>query len=67
MKAFIQHKPLNSKRPWEELPQDRLDSIASKEQAITFAKSLAKHLNKNVRLVVGHEEASGMYFSPKMK
>lgn len=66
MVAFIQYKPASSKRSWEDLPQDKLHSLRDKDQAITFAKSLAKHLNKNVRLAIGHEKASGMYFSPKM-
>lgn len=66
MKAYIQFKTQGSRKAWEEIPQDKLSSFNKEEEARRFAKSLAKHLNKNVRLVLEHKNGNGIYYSPKM-
>lgn len=66
MKAYIQFRPVGSKKLWEDIIQDELTSFNKEQEARGFAKSLAKHLNKNVRLVLEHKSGNGIYYSPKM-
>lgn len=66
MKAYIQFKSQVNGKTWEQTPQDELSSFNKEEEARGFAKSLAKHLNKNVRLVLEHKNGNGIYYSPTM-
>ena len=66
MKAYIQFRPVGSKKLWEDITQDELSSFNKEQEARSFAKSLAKHLNKNVRLALEHKNGNGIYYSPNM-
>lgn len=65
MKAYIQFKSQVDGKAWEQIAQDEL-TVTTEDRARGFAKSLAKHLNKNVRLVLNRKGGSGIYYSPKM-
>ena len=64
MKAYIQFKSQTDGKSWEEIPQDEMNAT-TEDKARIFAKSLAKHLNKNVRLVLNRKDGNGIYYSPK--
>lgn len=66
MNAFIQHKHKSSMKSWEQTPQDKL-LVDNEDAARAFAKSLSKHLDHHVRLVVSENgNGSGIYYQPEM-
>ena len=67
MKAYIQIKSKDTSKPWEEVEQCEIKGFKSEKNSREFAKSLANHLSKNVRLVLNHKDGNGIYYSPKLK
>lgn len=63
MKAYIQHKHADSLKTWEEIPQDEM-YVGDEREARIFARALANYLKEQVRLVLNHENGSGIYYAP---